>query len=525
MTRSRNRIAIGFALLAFGFPGALFGQSDQVPKISDYGIPVSRPGGGSGAIPLEPPKQFVTRHSINVRGKTIRYVATAGETYLTDAAGSATGSIFSFSYVKEAAADERRPVIFVFNGGPGSSSLWLHMGAIGPRRVALDQEVNPSNVPPFGPVDNPDTLLDVADLVFIDPVGTGWSRAIGSGKTSDFWGVNEDADAVAQFIELWLTRNGRWNAPKYLIGESYGSTRAALLPRALMGGPLYIGRMRGITINGVVLLGTTLEARDSNGVPHQENKEALELPAIADTAWYYQRVDRRGRAIEDVHQEAYNFAIGEYAAAITAEKAGTLDSAKRAQIVQKLMDLTGLPISAFAKSLTISVRGYAKSALASDGLEMGIYDSRYTLPLSGSGNDPVADDPAMGRYTPGFVAAFQQMASRELNIDMGWAYGAIVWKDLLPLWNWKRAPIPQDQNFATDLVIAMRRTPRMQVLVASGYYDLATNSASAEYTFRMANPPAQRVTYKRYESGHMLYLGNTARQFTDDIRALIQRTQ
>lgn len=525
MTSPASRISIAIALLALGVPGGLFGQTDQEQKPSEMGIPRSRPSAGVNFAAVEAPKQFVTRHTVDVRGKKIRYTATAGETFLTDSAGSPTGSIFSFSYVKEPEGEGQRPVIFVFNGGPGSSSVWLHMGAIGPRRVALDQEVNPSNLPPFGPVDNPDTLLDVADIVFIDPIGTGWSRVIGSGKAADFWGVNEDVDAVSQFVELWLTKNGRWNSAKYLIGESYGSTRAALLPRALMGGPLYVGRMRGITINGVVLLGTTLEARDINGVARQENKEALELPAVAATAWYYQRIDRRGRSVEDIYREAFDFAVGDYASAIAAEKAGTLNHAMRSQTVQRLIELTGLPIGTFEKSLTISVRSYAKSALIADGLELGIYDSRYTLPLAGSGNDPVADDPAMGRYSAGFVAAFHQMATKELKIDLGRAYGSIVWKDLLPLWNWKRDPVPQDQSFAKDLAIAMRRTPRMQVLVASGYYDLATNSASAEYTFRKANPPAERVTYKRYESGHMLYLGNTARQFTDDIRALIQRTK
>ncbi len=193
-----------------------------------------------------------------IRGKVVRYKTEAGETHLTDSAGRPVGSLFSFSYLKEGPILPARPVMFVFNGGPGSSSLWLHVGAVGPERIVLDQEINPSNTPPFGLANNPYSPLDVADLVFIDPIGTGFSQAIGSGENQDFYGVDEDANSIAQFIELWLSRHHRWTAPKYLMGESYGSIRATVLTRALLGGPLYTGVMRGITLHGVILLGTII---------------------------------------------------------------------------------------------------------------------------------------------------------------------------------------------------------------------------------------------------------------------------
>lgn len=501
-------------------------QAGHDPAAPDLPIASSRASATRPADPatLPAPRRFVTHHSIRLAGKPLAYTAIAGETWLHNDAGDPTGSIFSFTYLKDGPHPARRPVMFVFNGGPGSSSIWLHMGIVGPRRVVLDREVNPSTVPPFGLADNPDTLLDVADLVFIDPVGTGWSRPIGVGKAADFWGVNEDADAVSQFIEQWLSDHDRWNSPKYVMGESYGSTRAAILPRALMGGPTYVGAMRGITLNGIVMLGTTLEARDAGGVPHPELKEALDLPAMADTAWYYRKVDRRGLDLERFHAAAYAFAIGDYATALAQDRNGTLSAERRRAIVERLVAWTGLPAAGFARSLTLSPSRYAATLLGERGEDIGLYDSRYTLPVKNSGSDPVADDPAMGQYVPGFIAAFHQMVSADLGVRMDRPYGAIVWRDLLPAWNWKRAPLPQDQSFATDLAVAMRRNGRLQVLVASGYYDLVTSAAGAQYALEKADLPADRVTIKRYPSGHMLYLGNTAASFARDIKGLILRT-
>lgn len=493
------------------------------PNAGPFAIPMSRPTPPGPVEALPAPKRFVSKRSVTVKGQKVAYTAVAGETYLYNRAGDPIGLIFSFSYLKDGPRDPGRPVMFVFNGGPGSSSLWLHMGVVGPRRVVLDREVNPSNVPPFGVADNPHSLIDEADLVFIDPVGTGWSRVVGKGTTADFWGVDEDADTVAQFIELWLTEHGRWNSPKFLMGESYGSIRAAVLPRALMGGPLYVGMMRGITVNGVVLLGTTLNARI--GQPDAEGadmRQALMLPAMADTAWFHQKVDRAGRDLEAFHQEVLAFAKGDYLAALQAEKAGSLSPERRGAVAARLAGYTGLPAAAWEKSLRMSDGEFSRRLLADRGLQVGIYDSRYTLPLAGSGNDPVGDDPAMGRYVPGFVAAFHQMVADDLGVKMDRPYGAIVWKDLLPSWNWDRKGVPPGQSFATDLAIAMRRNETLRVLVASGYYDFSTHSAPAEFSVEQAKMPADRVMLRRYASGHMLYLGDTAGAFADDVRTLIR---
>jgi carboxypeptidase C (cathepsin A) len=493
------------------------------PGNAPPGIPMSRPTAPGPVEPLPAPKRFVTHHTTTIGAAKIAYTAIAGETYLYNRGAEPIGSIFSFTYLKDG-GPPTRPVLFVFNGGPGSSSLWLHLGVIGPKRVVLDHEVNPSNVPPFGVRDNPYSLLDVADLVFIDPVGTGWSKVVGKGTTADFWGVDEDADTVAQFIELWLSEHHRWNAPKFIMGESYGSVRAAVLPRALMGGPLYVGLMRGITVNGVILLGTTLGARTGQGeAGAAEMRTALSLPAMADAAWYHGKADRKGRTIEAWHQEVLAFAKSDYVEALKKAKAGTLTPDERAGVTARLAAYTGLPASAYEKTLGVQDSAFARMLLADQGLQLGTYDARYTLPLANSGNDPVADDPAMGRYVPGFVSAFHQVVEGDLAVTMDRPYGAIVWKDLLPAWNWNRTGVPEGQSFAADLATAMRRNAKLRVLVASGYYDFSTHSAPAEYSVEQAHMPADRVTLKRYPSGHMLYLGDTAEAFANDVRALIRQ--
>ncbi|TAJ71988.1 MAG: septum formation initiator [Phenylobacterium sp.] len=517
------RLAAFLAATALTASSAFAQTPAAPPNAGPFSIPMSRPTAPGPVEPLPAPKRFVTKRAITVKGVKIPYTAIAGETYLYNRAAEPIGSIFSFTYLKDGPPDPRRPVLFVFNGGPGSSSLWLHMGVVGPRRVVLDREVNPSNVPPFGVADNPYSLLDVADLVFIDPVGTGWSTVVGKGTTADFWGVDEDADTVSQFIELWLTEHKRWNAPKFVMGESYGSVRAAVLPRALMGGPLYVGVMRGITLNGVILLGTTLAPRNASGeAGAAEMRQALALPAMADTAWYHRKIDRKGRDLETFHQEVQAFAKGDYLEALRRAKAGTLTADERTAMAGRLAAYTGLPVSAYEKALTVQDAAFGRQLLADQGLQVGAYDSRYTLPLAGSGNDPVGDDPAMGRYVPGFVAAFHQMVSDDLKIEMDRPYGAIVWKDLLPSWNWDRKGVPEGQSFATDLAVAMRRNEKLRVMVASGYYDLTTHAAPAEYSVEQAKLPADRLMLRRYASGHMLYLGDTAASFADDVRALIR---
>lgn len=474
---------------------------------------------------LPAPRSFVTHHRIKIDGRAVPYRATAGETYVTNIHGEPVARFFSFDYVREAPGDPQRPVLFIFNGGPGSASLWLHMGILGPQRVVLSPEINPANTPPFGLVDNPYSLLDVADLVFIDPVGTGFSHAVGNATDLDFASVDVDADSVARFIELWLSRNGRWNAPKYLVGESYGTIRAAVLTRALMGGPLYTGVMRGITVDGVILVGPSLGVGRvaAPAQPGPDPSRGRALPSMAVTAWYHNRIDRAGRSASQVYDEAKAYGEGDYAVALWKLQNGKLGADEKRAVAARLAGLTGLPVSEWiGAELDIPIGAYLKRVLESEGAEAGVYDSRYTLPLAGSAGDPVSDDPAMGRYVPGFVAAFHMMLHDHLKVDMPVPYTAIGWGPLNGSWSYKRAGIGEDKSFAADLAISMRRNPALRVMVAAGYYDMLATPASAEAQVREAGLPADRVVFRNYESGHMLYLGGTAPQFASDIRAFVR---
>jgi carboxypeptidase C (cathepsin A) len=480
-----------------------------------------------GLADLPAPLQFVTQHQTTIRGKPLSYTAMAGETYITNLAGEPTARFFSFSYLKDGPPDPSRPVLFVFNGGPGAASVWLHLGVVGPKRVVLDREVNPSNTPPFGVKENPYSPLDVADLVFIDPVGTGFSHAVGNAKDSDFFGVDEDADSVARFIELWLTKNGRWNSPKFLMGESYGSVRAAVLPRALMGGVTYAGVMRGVTINGIILLGVALNAgvrpAPPANPPAGPNPEVgLTLPSLAVTAWYHNKIDRAGRTAEQVYGEAKTFGTTEYANAIAHLNAGALSGEEKIRIATKLATLTGISGDTWlGNNLQMSAQSFLKQILADKGLEAGLYDSRYTMSSANNGGDPVADDPAMGRYVPGFVGAFHDMLHRDLKVEMPIPYGSIVWEGLNFIWNYSRVGVPAGQSYAVDLATAMRRNEKLRVLVASGYFDLVSPPAAAENEILRGRLPADRVTFRNYESGHMLYLGDTAESFANDVRVFL----
>ncbi len=470
-------------------------------------------------------RSFVTHHRILINGRAVAYRATAGDTYVTNIYDEPVARFFSFDYVKEAPGDPARPVLFAFNGGPGAASLWLQMGILGPRRVVLSPDVNPANTPPFGLVANPDSLLDVADLVFIDPVGTGFSHAVGNAADLDFASVDVDADSVARFIELWLSKNGRWNSAKYLLGESYGTIRAAVLTRALMGGPLYTGVMRGITVNGVILIGPSLNVGRAAGPPPTgpDPSDGDALASMAVTAWYHNRIDRAGRSAAQVYAEAKAFGEGDYATALWKQKQGSLDDAAKRAVATRLSALTGLSADTWISAgLTISIHDYLKRVLAGAGEEAGVYDSRYTLPLTDSGGDPVSDDPAMARYVPGFVAAFHMMLRDDLKVDLPVPYTAIGWGALNLSWSYKRTGIGEDKGFATDLAIAMRRNPALRVMVAAGYYDMLATPVSGEAQVREAGLPVERVVLRTYESGHMVYLGGTASHFASDVRAFVR---
>lgn len=478
---------------------------------------IPQPPAASGAYV---PRGVVTQHAGLFGDRKVSYVATAGEILLNDPKGDPAATIFAFSYV-EKGATEARPVVFVFNGGPGSSSVWLHMGMLGPRQISFVDAVHPPTTAPFTIADNRLSLLDVADLVFIDPVGTGYSRLLPGGKPEDFYGVTQDARAMSDFIQAWLTQNKRWNSPKFIMGESYGAVRAAVLANTLMGGPFSTGTLSAVSLNGVLILGPSFEP--GGGVKGDDRAYLNNLPTMAATAWHHGKIAREGRSPESVAVEARQFIADDYVRALYAGSA--LSAAERARVAERLAELTGLPSQTWLDNdLRMSMGEFSTALLKNEGLQIGAYDGRYTLPIQDAGGDPVADDPAMGQYTPGFVAAFNTYAQNELKVEPTSRYQAIVFADINSRWNWGAGPgTPVPRNYGVDLAAAMRRNPSMQIFIGAGYYDLVTTFGAAEYTARHSGLAQDRVILKTYASGHMPYLGDeSARLLAADVRAFIR---
>ncbi|MFT4077545.1 MAG: hypothetical protein QM647_18610 [Asticcacaulis sp.] len=456
-------------------------------------------------------------HTGSANGTRLTYRSIVDEMPLQNAAGETIATIVSTSYLRtDVAKDKVRPVLFVFNGGPGSASVWLQMGLIAPKRVAFSDDTKPETVPPFALVDNPDTPLDVADIVLIDPPGTGYST-VTTGHEAEVYGVDEDATAVAQFINTWCARNGRLNAPKYLLGESYGTLRAARLARKLAGGPMETGHMTGLTLNGILLYGQSMNFAETTDVTY-----LAALPTLAATAWYHGLVDKSATTLDKQIADAKAFAKGDYLQTLFLGDTATKDQKDR--VAARIAALTGLS-SAYVQSheLRVSPSDYAKEALASKGLQIGLYDGRFTLPLAATGSDPVADDPAMGQYVPGFLAAAADYRRDDLGLETDREYHAIEFRSINARWNYGAGPgVPPNINFATDLAVAMRRNPALRVFVGEGAYDLVTTAGMADYTVSHSGLDAARVTVRLYPSGHMPYMGAESRKATAaDIRRFI----
>jgi carboxypeptidase C (cathepsin A) len=468
------------------------------------------------AAPVTPPRHFRSTHTGVFNQTTLTYIVTAEDTLLHDAAGHPTAALFSFSYVRQGVKDpSSRPVLFVFNGGPGSSSLWVHVGALGPRKVSFEDALHPPTVGPFHLRDNPSSPLDATDLVFIDPVGTGYSHLIDGGKPEQYYGVMQDAKATAEFIVSWLTRNKRWSSPKFLLGESYGTIRVPVLLKVLAGGPMGGGTLPGVSFNGAILLGTALDPGGASA------SQLSLLPTLAATAWYHGKIDKTSHTLAASVSEAQSFAASDYGSALYA--GNRLSEAQRRVIATRLAGLTGLSEGYLLEhDLRVSAKAFGEELLRDRGQALGMYDARYTLPRDGSGGDPVADDPAMAQYVPAFVAVFQEYVQNELNISIDEPYQAIAFADVNAHWDW--GPSGFGGPYASDLAAAMRRTPAMRLLVGSGYYDLTTPFGTAEYALTHVPIPAERLVFKTYESGHMVYLGDApAREFDRDLREFVSK--
>ena len=471
--------------------------------------------------PIPEPTVFTTGHSGIFGATTVAYTATAGETYLLDKEDRPKAAIFSFAYTKNGIEDpSERPVTFVWNGGPGSSSVWLHMGAMGPQRVDVPSDATDAGPPPYHVEDNPLALLDVTDLVFVDPVGTGFSRALGEHENKEFWGLNEDAESMAEFIRTWITRNRRWLSPKYLLGESYGSTRAGAVAARLENSD-------NVSLNGIVLISQALDYTGST--PSHDNVIAYVtyLPTMAATAWYHGKVEDRPADLEEFLLEARRFAVDEYAPALL--KGSGLGPADRERVRQRLAYFTGLSEDYIEQSnLRVLADRFRKELLRSEGVAVGRLDGRYT----GNDLDKVADrpdgDPASYKIDGAYAAGLSSYIATELKVDLDRDYKFSGGRELGRNWKWRTAPEgsfwePAYVNVARDLSRAMRRNDGLRVMIASGYFDFATPFYDAEYTFARHGYLPDRISYFYYEAGHMMYLHRPSLdKLMDDIRSFLR---
>lgn len=428
--------------------------------------------------------------------------------------GDTEAKIFFMAYTLDN-PPANRPLMFSFNGGPGSASVWLHLGALGPKRVKmLDDGMMPP--PPYQLEDNEQTWLTETDLVFIDPVGTGYSRAAKPELAQKFFGLNGDLESVGEFIRLYLGRYERWNAPLFLVGESYGTTRASGLSNLLF--------EKGIGLNGILLVSTVMNFQTIRFAEGNDMPLILIFPSYAATAWYHKRLsaDLQAKPLRQVLSEAENFASGEYTAALL--KSDRLTAAERQNIIDNFSKYSGLSkIFIDQNNLRVDLNEFMKELMRDKRLVAGRLDSRFTGFDRSAGGESPEFDPSMTAIRPPYTATFNDYVRRDLGFKSDLEY-YILGGGINSPWNWNVNNGYADTSVALNS--AMRKNPYMKIFVASGYYDMATPYFATEYTLAAMNlEPTLRknITTNYYEAGHMMYIEkNSLRKLKEDAARFIQ---
>jgi carboxypeptidase C (cathepsin A) len=467
------------------------------------------------AVEEKPP--VVTAHQIRVNGSVLSYHVATGKLPIKTDTGELQGEIFYVAYTLDRSGDAaERPLTFSFNGGPGSASVWLHLGMLGPRRVAMlaDGGMPP---PPYELVDNEYGWLDLTDLVFIDPVGTGFSRPATPEKGKEFWGLEQDIKTIGEFMRLYLTRSGRWTSPLYVIGESYGTTRAA----GLSG---YLVDRSGIAFNGVILVSSVLSFQTISFAEGNDLPYALYLPTETAVAWYHKKLAPELQAdLTRTLEEAKSWALTKYWLALA--KGSDLGAAERHEIVSGLARYTGLSEGFIERAnLRVDDDRFRKELLRDEGLTVGRLDGRFAGMDKDSAGERFEFDPSMAAIRPPYTAAFNEYVRKDLGYESDlsyWILGGGV-----PSWEFERGQFPDTSH---DLRDAMLRNPYMKVFVASGYYDMATPFFGTEYTLSHLGLPAElraNIHTEYFEAGHMMYIheGSLAKMKTD-ITTFYQETK
>lgn len=451
------------------------------------------------AKPIPELFQIASEHKGKFGGKSVEYQAIVGNHLLKRGDGTVYAEAVTTSYIAEGAGP-LRPVTFVFNGGPGSASTWLHMGLMGPKRVRVPSDAADAGLAPYQIDDNPLALMDITDLVFIDPIGTGFSRLAGDGKAEDVYGLAEDARSVSEIVREWVRANGRWNAPKFIAGESFGTTRAAAMLPYLQGGA------EPMRINGVIMISQAMDYTGSTPVHDNLIAHVTYLPSLAATARYHGKLDGQ-TDLQAFMTEVRAFTTDEYLPALF--KGASLPAVEFDEIASKLAGYTGIDESYIKRTnLRILTGRFAKELLRDSGDIVGRLDARYRT----SDLDGVAEnarfDAASAAITGAYSSAFRHYIQHDLKVDLDRSYYSSG-PDVNANWVYDRSEgynEPSYVNTAPQLAQAMKLNPALKVMVASGYYDLVTPFFDAEYTIGRHGIDTSRVTMTYYEAGHMMYV-------------------
>jgi carboxypeptidase C (cathepsin A) len=529
-------------------PALAFANDDDTPAAKAD----TKSADKSDAKPAEkaPPSEVTTQGSVEAGGQHIAYTAiagtiTVGATDVQDAQLGMDGKpqpgsqlanaepkepkdatpfarMFYVAYFKKDAKAEDRPITFFYNGGPGSSTVWLHMGSLGPKHVVTDGD---QHLPaaPYKLVDNANSLLDTSDLVFIDMPGTGFGRLVGKDAEKAFWGVDEDANAFARFIARFITKYNRWNSPKYIFGESYGTTRSAVLADILE-------NSKSIDLNGVILLSQifnfTTDIDGPSGNPGVDLPYVLALPTYAATAWYHKKLPQQPAALEPFLKEVEDFTMGPYTHALALGTDVTTD--EKQSVAEKLHEYTGLPVAYLLKAnLRVSGGEFEKTLQDDQDLTTGRLDTRFSGPNLNPLSENAEYDPQSSAISSAYVSLFNDYVRRDLKYGEGQTY--------LPeaqfggtQWSFIHRGNPVSLNVAIDLAEALKTNPRLKIMVNGGYYDLATPFFAAQYEEKHLPIPqslAKNIEYDWYESGHMVYVRDESlKQLHDRVAAFIKST-
>jgi carboxypeptidase C (cathepsin A) len=491
----------------------------DAPPAGGGDTPVAQPA----AAEQPEPAASSTRHEVQIDGQRVRYTATAGWLIMKDDEGKPIARFGYTAYTRDGVADlARRPVTFAYNGGPGSSSIWLHMGVLGPRRVVVT-DAGFAPPPPSERVDNAFSVLDVTDLVMIDPVGTGFSKAVGEAKNADFWGVDQDIKSVGAFIKRYVSENGRWASPKYLLGESYGGMRSAGLA-------FYLQSTQGMNLNDVVLVSPFLSAASGVDGMEIDLPHVLYLPTLAATAWYHDAIANKPASLQAFTAEVERFAYDEYMPALM--KGYVLPAEQKRAVAAKLASYTGTTPDYWERAdLRVSHPQFLQELQRSDRLITGRIDSRFVGPAVNPLAEKMDYDPFFPAVAPAYTAAFLDYLHGELEFGRDEEYRVSAF-DIE--WDWKHKQpgagswMTPAANTVPDLARAMTMNPGLHVLVQQGWYDLATPYFAMKHDLDHLDitPEArQRIEIAYYEAGHMMYLhGPSLKKYRDDLARFIRET-